>query len=137
MAVLTREQIVKCDDLEKEVVTIDVWGGDVILRTMTGAERDAYEDSLFETKGNNRKVNYNNMRAKLVARCLIDETGNRMFNDKEIAALGEKNSKALDKLYTVAARLNGIGPAEEEALVKNSEGEENDTSTSSLPKNSE
>lgn len=130
MAILTREQIVKADDLEKETVFIEVWNGEVIVRTMTGAERDSYEDSLFETKGANRKVNYANMRAKLVARCLVDESGKRLFADKEIAALGEKNSNALDTLYTVAAKLNGIGPKEEEELVKNSESEEKDISIS-------
>ena len=33
----------------------------------------------------------------------------RLFDDGEIAALGRKSARALDRVFSVAQRLNGIG----------------------------
>jgi len=35
--------------------------------------------------------------------------GDRLFADADIAALGSKSAKALDRVFAVAQRLNGIG----------------------------
>lgn len=117
--ILTRDQILQVSDLDKRTVEVPEWKGEVILRTMTGTERDAWETSLFEIKGKSQKTNMKNMRAKLLAMCIVDEEDKKIFTDKDIQALGEKSSKALNRLYTVASELNGIGVEDEEELVKN------------------
>ena len=127
---LSRKDILKVNDLTTRVVPIPEWKGDVIIKMMTGTERDQFEDSLFEGRGKDRKSNYKNLRAKLLSMCLVGEDGKRLFSDKDIESLGGKSAKALDRLYTIATELNGIGAKEEEALTKNSESEGNDTSTS-------
>ena len=88
------------------------------VRTMTGAERDSFEASLFETKGNDTKQNLANMRAKLVARVVTDDSGNRLFSDKDVDRLGAKSARALDRIFKVAQRLNGIGQDAVEELTK-------------------
>jgi hypothetical protein len=50
-----------------------------------------------------------NVRARLVALTLCDTEGYRLFDDSEITALGRKSARALDRVFTVAQRLNGIG----------------------------
>jgi len=127
---LSRKDILEVNDLTTRVVPIPEWKGDVIIKMMTGTERDQFEDSLFEGRGKDRKSNYKNLRAKLLSMCLVGEDGKRLFSDKDIESLGGKSAKALDRLYTIATELNGIGAKEEEALTKNSESEGNDTSTS-------
>lgn len=134
--ILNKEQIIAANDITTEVVSAKEWGGDVIIKVMTGSERDAFEASVFEQKGKDLQRNLNNLRAKLVARCLVGEDGNRLFNDKEIDLVGRKSAKVLDKLYEVAVKLNGIGAKEIEELTKNSGSEENAGSASSSPENS-
>jgi len=105
---LTRDQILMCDDLPRETVQVPEWGGDVQVRTMTGTDRDAFEASLIG-KDSGKESRLENVRARLVSLTLCDEGGVRLFTDDDIAALGHKSAKALDRVFGVAQRLNGIG----------------------------
>ena len=40
-----------------------------------------------------------NFRAKLAALIVVDESGSRVFSDEDAAALGQKNAKALDRIF--------------------------------------
>lgn len=116
-----REQILAANDLPRERVTVPEWGVDVWVRTLTGRERDAFEAAVFQTKGKDVQVKLENARANLVARCLVDESGARVFTDGDVAALGGKSALVLSRLYDVASRLNGLGDKEIEELGKVSE----------------
>ena len=105
---LTRDQILMCDDLPREIIQVPEWGGEVQVRTMTGADRDAFEASLIN-KDNQSGGRLENVRARLVSLALCDESGVRLFNDADVISLGQKSAKALDRVFTVAQRLNGIG----------------------------
>jgi len=113
---LDKKTILDSKDLPTEVVDVPEWGGSVTIRTLSGTERDRFEQSLL--KG--RKVDMDNMRAKLCALCMVDEKGKRLFNDLEAQQLGLKSAKALDKVFTVAQKLNGMGADDIEDMVKNS-----------------
>ena len=41
--ILTRDEILESEDLATETVSVPEWGGSVIVRALTGTERDAYE----------------------------------------------------------------------------------------------
>jgi ribosomal protein S21 len=89
---------------------------------MTGAERDAFEESVMVTRGNNRELNLRNFRAKLVARSIVDPvTKERMFSDNEIAELGKKSARALQRVFEAALRLNGMTAESVEELTKSTE----------------
>ena len=47
---LSRDQILEASDLKTQVAEVPVWGGNVIVRTMTGADRDAFENNLVTVK---------------------------------------------------------------------------------------
>ena len=114
---LTRDQILKAKDLTKEKVEVPEWGGFVYVRVMTGRERDSFEQGLLLGKG---KVNLENVRARLCALTVVDETGARLFKDKDVTELGNKSAAALDRVYEVAQRLNRISGEDVEELEKNS-----------------
>ena len=99
---LTRDQILKIDDIKTEEVNIPEWGDSVKVRGLTGTERDAWEESILEQKGKNTKVKLKNARAKLVSLSVVDEEGNRIFSDGDVEALGKKSAAALDRIYEVA-----------------------------------
>lgn len=119
MSFLSKEQILAANDTTFETVEVPEWGGSVKVKSMTGIERDKFEESVFEQKGKDTKMNLKNFRAKLCALTMVDEAGNRLFGEDEIPALGKKSAKALDRVFTIAQSLNGIGQKEVEELTKN------------------
>jgi len=117
VGILSKEQILQADDLRREQVVVPDWDGSVFVQTMTGIDRDAFELSLTK----DGKASIENMRAKLCARTIVDENGNRLFTEDDVEALGKKSATALDRIFEVAQRLNGIGADAMEKLAKNSE----------------
>ena len=113
MNILSKDAILAADDLPRETVNVPEWGGEVLVRTMSGTDRDAFEASLLEKDGR-----MENVRARLVALTLCDPQGDRLFDDSEIAALGRKSARALDRVFSVAQRLNGIGVDQVDAAKK-------------------
>ena len=119
---LSRDQILESSDLKTATVEVAEWGGSVIVRTMTGADRDAFEQTLVVTddKGN-RKTDLTNMRAKLVAMTVVDEAGNRLFTESDIVLLARKSASALSRVFDAAQSINGMADSSEGEAVKNSE----------------
>jgi hypothetical protein len=113
---LSRDQILGSSALLREEVKVPEWGGTVLLREMSGTERDAYEASLYR----DREASLVNARSKLAVRCICDENGSLLFGESDIAALGEKSSRALDRVGRVAQRLNGLSDKGLEEVVGNS-----------------
>lgn len=121
MPTLNRDQILKADDLPREKVNVPEWGGDVWIRTMTGTERDAFEQESIEGKGKNITVNMKNIRARLIVRTAVDESGKRLFAEADAVLLGAKSGKALDRVFDVAQEMSGLTDKDVEDLAKNSE----------------
>lgn len=121
VVVLNREAILAAEDLPRELVEVPEWGGAVYVRALTGAERDQFEASIVEQRGRDVRMNMRNIRAKLVALTVVDEDGQRIFTDDDVAALGGKSAAALDRLFAVAQRLSGLSKEDVEELAKNSE----------------
>jgi hypothetical protein len=115
---LTRDAILGAEDLGTEIVDVGEWGGSVTVRGMTGKERDAFEASILERRGKRMVPNTANVRAKLVARCCLDENGDRLFTDSDAEALGAKSGAAIDRVYEVAARLSGMTDEDIDELVE-------------------
>lgn len=118
---LTKDQILEAADLTTETVDIPEWSGSVLVRTMTGADRDAFESSMIMTLvDGTRKPNMTNMRAKLVALTVVDDAGNRVFDVSDVDRLALKSAAALERVFNAAQRINGLGAQAEEVAAKNS-----------------
>lgn len=120
MAVLTRTDILAAKDMVTEVVPVPEWGGDVIVRGLTGAERDDLESTIIQQHQRNTKINLHNLRAKMAAKSIVDEQGKRLFADQDIEALSAKSAVALQRVFNVAQRLAGMSADDVEELTKNS-----------------
>lgn len=118
---LTREEILSVMDLQEERVNVPEWDGDVLVRSLTGTERDAFETSIISTNGARTEMNLVNMRAKLVAWTVVDEEGERVFSTEDIDALGKKSAAALQRVFDVSQRLSGLTGEEIDELAKNYE----------------
>ena len=116
MAALTKAKILEAQDLPREELDIPEWGGSVWVRTMTGCERDAWEQSIVS----GGKTDLTNIRARMAVKVVVDEKGERLFDDAEAKQLGRKSAPALDRIFAVAQRLNGLSSADVDELEKNS-----------------
>ena len=112
---LSKEDILNSNDLVMETVNVPEWGGDILVQSMTGSERDELERSVYH----DGIKDFDNIRAKLCVMSIVDEDGDKLFSLADIKDLGQKNCKALDRVFAVAKRLSGIGKQEILALKKN------------------
>jgi hypothetical protein len=119
MGFLTREAILEADDTRYETVACPEWGGDVRLRSISGAKRDQYEASLVEERGASRKMNLRNARAKLIILCAVDESGRQLFSSEDLRQLGNKNAAPLDRLFDAARKLTGMSEDDVKELTEN------------------
>ncbi len=106
-----KDQILQADDLPRKELFIPEWGFSVMIRTLTAGERDRFE-------GQQNKDPFGDVRARLAVLCLCDGEGARLFTDADIPAVSAKCSKALDRIFTVCVRLNGISRQDLEELKK-------------------
>lgn len=118
MAHLSRDQILTADDLKTEELEVPEWGGSVLLRMLTGAERDAFEASTVQGKLGSQKQNLNNLRARLLILCIVNERGEREFNRNDIDALGAKSSVALQRVFNRCNEMNGLSDDDIEELTQ-------------------
>lgn len=108
MGVLTRDQILAADDIKTESVDIPEWGGTVLVRGMTGRQRDKFEEELTIQRGKSTIVNLKNLRAKLVSQSCVDESGALLFTPTDVDKLGDKAASALQVIFVKAQVLSGI-----------------------------
>ena len=130
MTILTREQILQANDIITETISVPEWGGEVLVRGLSGSQRDAFENATLEQKGRSQRVNLANVRARLCALSIVDENGKRMFSDEDVRALGRKSAAALDRVFSAAQRLSGLSDEDVEELAKNSDGGQSEDSGS-------
>lgn len=106
---LTKDSILAVTDRKIVEVQVPEWGGSVFVRSMSGAERDAFEfDQLA-----NPKIH---IRSRLVAFTACDETGQLLFTLQDMEQIGKKSCKPLDRLFEEAVRLNKISKEDIEDL---------------------
>lgn len=134
MSLLSKSAILGASDLKVEDVPVPAWGGTVRVRTMNGIERDAFRASLAAAEGEGAALPIGKFSAALLVATCVDESGQRLFDDHDMAALQAKSAASLDAPAAVAMRLNGLGGSAVEAAVKNSASGQSDDSGSGLPK---
>jgi len=113
--ILTREQILEADDLKSEEIPVPEWGGSVLVRPMSGSERDAFEARYA-------KVGKQNIRAASAAASICDENGQAIFSVSDIEALGKKSAAALDRVADAALRLSKLSQQDVAQLEQEASG---------------
>ncbi|MFS1524753.1 hypothetical protein ACL7TT_11655 [Microbulbifer sp. 2304DJ12-6] len=115
---LSKTEILGADDLLYEEVAVPEWGGTVRVRNLTGGERDQFE-AYCVSAGQNGVGGLNKVRATAVSLTVVDKNGERLFTEGDVEALNKKSGAALDRVFTVAQRLNKLSEADIEELKKN------------------
>ena len=128
MGALDRKALLAPETLKTEKVTLGK-GDFVFVRQMTAHEHSGYEQTITKevvdekTGALSYTRNMDDFRAKLAVHTLCDEKGALLLKPEDYLALSQSMSATtLDKIATAALKLNKIGDAEKEELVKNSGG---------------
>lgn len=109
-----RDRILNADDVPSELVDVPEWDTKLLIKGMTGRERnDLYE----RIKGNDDR---NVFMSELILTTACDpNTGDLLFEPADRDMLSTKSASALARVFRVAMRLSGLGAdAETDALGK-------------------
>jgi hypothetical protein len=112
---LTRDEIFAADDKGLVKIAVPEWGGDVWLRVMTVGELDAYTNEA-KKKGDGI---FDDFRTRYLVKCLVDESGVRLFNNGDVEKLATKSAKVMNRLWEEALKHNSISDDNVEEEAKN------------------
>jgi hypothetical protein len=113
---LTREEILSKTKLKTQSVEVKEWAGSVLVSEMSGAQRDAWEQTLQERDSLGRLIS---PRAKLVIATAVNETGDPLFTEKDTDAIGKLSAASLIEICNVAQKLNKLMAEDLEEATKN------------------
>lgn len=123
LPVLDRQQI---DDVsDRVIVPVDVpeWGGRVFVRSLSGRERDRFDDlNLVEVSEGKLEFNSEDYRARLAAMSICNEGGTLLYdvaNERDIKILADKNGCALERICEKAKEISGLDRKSRESDRKN------------------
>ncbi|MHA1809371.1 MAG: hypothetical protein ACTSYH_03560 [Candidatus Heimdallarchaeaceae archaeon] len=123
MALLSKEQIIKCKDLKTEEVSVPEWGGEVLVQELNGTDRLEIYSICFK---DDKKVDLPLLQKELASRSIVDKEGKRLFvSSEDIEKLIAKSGAALERIYQVALKLSGLSTEKMEEAAKNSETTQN------------
>jgi hypothetical protein len=121
---LSKKAILAAKDTKlKGPVAVPEWGGDVYFRTISGLERDQFEDAYSEQK-------MKAFRARFLVLTISDENGDRLFGDNEVEDLGKKSSVVINRLFDEAWQHNAFTQEAVDALGEGSSPDQSEGSTS-------
>ena len=111
---LSKKAILAANDVKLDKVHVPEWGDDVFIKTLSGTERDAFEDAYSTEK-------MKNFRSRFLVLTLCDDKGERLFTDEEVDSLGSKSAAVINRIFEKAWSLNAFRNEDVEALGKGSE----------------
>lgn len=118
---LSREAIFAADDVDYADVDVSEWGspGDKLrIKSISGTQRDAYEASMIEERGKDRKMNLRNARSKLIVLCAVDEHGKKLFTEQaDVNRLGAKNARVVERVFDACRKIAGLSEEDVDSLV--------------------
>lgn len=112
-------------------------GHGVYVRVLKGSEKDGWELKNAETAQKQGMGNVTNYKSRLLVKCIVNESDQRLFNDKDVEELGALPCQVIDRLFKIAERLNGLEKKDVEKAAKNSEGGQSGASPTDSPPSSE
>lgn len=121
---LSKSSILAAKDTKiSDPIPVPEWGGDVRVKTLSGTERDAFEDAYTETK-------MKQFRVRFLVLTLCDDNGDRLFGDGDLDLLGKKSSVVITRLFDKAWSHNAFTPEAVEAMGEDSPSAQNGGSIS-------
>ncbi|TVS15198.1 MAG: hypothetical protein EA417_13805 [Gammaproteobacteria bacterium] len=118
---LTKKEVLAADDRATEIVEVPEWGGAVRVQALDAWQQSKYEQSLFDTRLDERgKVQVTSRRegenVRLAALGIVEEDGKPMFTEAELRT---KSAAAVNRCAAAIRRLSGMDTASKEKAAGN------------------
>jgi hypothetical protein len=113
---LNREAILNAADIKYEDVDTPEWGGITRVRMLTAKDRSAFEYWCYKNTDSEKVTE---MYPRICVACIVDESGNRIFQDDDIEVLMQKNGTILRRVAEAAMKLNKLSSEDVEEAAKN------------------
>jgi hypothetical protein len=123
---LSIDELLAVDDRPITSVRVEAWNADVLVRVMTGVERDSMA-AMSEQK---TKPTATELRRALFLRGLCDVDGKRLKPDV-VNKILEKSGNALEQLSQAIADLNGLSEESRQKMLGKQEQNSVDPNASS------
>lgn len=123
---LSREEILAVVERRAgEAVALDVpeWGGEVRIRRLTAAEA--------ERTGLTNDEQPPDVVARVIAASLVDDEGEPLFNEGDVAALADADLSAATRVFVACVKANGLGSEALDEAVAAFSAAQRDSSSSS------
>lgn len=110
MAFLTLDSIKGADDIKTRTVAVPEWGGEVLVKSMTGRLRSNLEQKVSSNAA------HGDVKMMIVTSCCVNEDGSPLFTLADKKWLAEKAAAPLETIFEAACKMSGIGiEADEDA----------------------
>lgn len=116
---LKKSQILAAKDLRTVVVNIPEWGGDVLVRLLTAAEREEITSIWTQHVNADNATKSVLTSDAMLLRCTVDESGAQLFDDADLPALKKKSAIAINRIIDAALTMNKMNPGAVEDGAKN------------------
>lgn len=100
MALLTAESILAAEDFVYDIVECPEWGGEVRVRSLSGAQRATLKKAV--------EAGQDNIDETICVMAIVDQDGNRIFTQQQIAALSKKNTSVISRIAIRVAEISGM-----------------------------
>lgn len=115
-----RAAILAAKDLTREPVHVKEWDVTVYVQEMSGTLADALSVKYNEAKQTNQLGANQAFTDHLLLFTLVDERGERIFQDDDLAELKAKSAEVLKHLVKVAMKVNRFDKDAQDTAVGNS-----------------
>jgi hypothetical protein len=130
MTIASREALLKL--CERRYSTVDIPERNISIRiqSLSEAEKSQYETCLIAKNGRGiMRERLQDATRRLIALCVVDEEGKRIFSDSDLSAIANLDSYISSRIYDACQEHCGFNKGDIDETVKNSEGINVDDST--------
>jgi hypothetical protein len=112
---LTRDAILASDDIKSALVDVPEWGVDaqVKIKALSIYEQIVYEKEAAVNKDTSDII------FNMLVLCCVNEDGTKIFSKDDIAALKERSSAAVLRVFNACLKINHLDTDSVERLAKN------------------
>jgi hypothetical protein len=118
----TRDELLSPYQRRYDYVTLPIKKATLRIQSLTEQEVNEFQNSLWNSDGTRlRRSKLDEADRRFVTLCIVDESGNRMLNDADIATLAKWDRSDLYYLYSKCSAHVGMKMSDIEEMIKNSE----------------
>lgn len=101
-----RDQILAADDIGSQTITVEQWGVDLEVRTLSAVQRSRMLQTCSLPDGS---VDLDRLYPMLIIATVFDpDTGDQVFSESDMLALQEKSASAIEFVAQASMQMSGM-----------------------------